>query len=407
MNGNAPPGDSQPAGGRPISGHPPLSLPGRNKPPGHSLPIDRRTTVKPFATGQRVAAVIDGDIASAFGHGPQGSVHSYDPEQQSLVIAWDDGTQQSLPAETRLIRLTSSWVPAAGTGLSWQQIHAAARAAGAVAGRAAADCWCKINLVDRPLHAAKPVARAVVRAINDDDPDSVAGLPLHGASGSEFAESVSEHDVVALLVGPTPQRWPALSDEQVYAVAGSYRTGFDDALLDQVQRQCRRVASPTGDGRDLSHLHPDTLRVGRYAVFSGEWYLTDDEGPDRYRAGFVGVLERYWNGWAVFACDRPVLEQIVADRAADREADRDSRLSPVDQERELDLRWGRTSFDGEVLVVDQRIMQGDPEAIERGTARADGRWSVRPMNLCWDAVDPARCDRIIGDLPAAGQEQAW
>lgn len=84
--------------------------------------------MKPLAPGQRVAAVIDGGNASTFEHGPQGTVHSYDPEQQTLVFDWDDGTQQTLSTEPRLNRLTSSWVPAADTGLCWQQTLDAIRA---------------------------------------------------------------------------------------------------------------------------------------------------------------------------------------------------------------------------------------------------------------------------------------
>jgi hypothetical protein len=367
--------------------------------------------VKPFTPGQRVGTVIDGDIASAFGYGPQGTVHSYDPEQQTLIVDWDSGTRMTLPADARLIRLTSSWVPAAGTGLSWDQVHAAARTAGTAAGRATAERWCQDHLGEGATGNGKAAARTVLRAFADDVPESIDRLPLHDPDRSEYGEQVSLYDVVALTVGPDARPWPPISEEQVAAVADSYRTGYDDALLSHLLRECSRVASPTGDGRDLSHLRPDTLRVGRYGVFSGEWYLTDDEGPNRYRVGYVGVLERLWNGWAVFACDRTVAEQIVADRTADREADRDDLrrlgLTPAEQDHELDKDWGRTYFDGDELVIDLRIMQGDPEAIERSTARGDGRWSVRSMNLCWDAVDPATCDRIIGDLPAAGQEQAW
>ena len=363
--------------------------------------------VKRFTAGQRVAAVIDGDIASAFGFGPQGTVHSYNAEQQTLIVDWDSGTREVLPADGQLIRLTCGWVPAAGTGLTWDQVHAAARTAGAAAGRAAADLWCRDHIADRATGNVKAVARSVLRAVADDDLESIDRLPLSGPDRSEFAEQVSIHDVVALTADPNTQPRPRPTDDQVNAVAEDYRAGYDDALLSHLRRQCRLVASPTGDGRDLSHLRPDTIRAGRYGVFSGEWYLTDDEGPDRYRVGFVGVLERFWNGWAVFACDRTVAEHIVADRAADREADRDTRLTRAEQDHDLNEAWGRTYFDGDVLVVDRRAMHSDPQAIERSTARADGRWSVQAMNLCWDAVDPADCDLIIGDLPDAGQERAW
>jgi hypothetical protein len=363
--------------------------------------------MKSFVPGQRVAAVIAGDVASAFGHGPQGTVHTYDREQQTLVVDWDDGTRQTLSAATRIIRLTSSWVPAAGTGLSWRRTLEAVRVAGGRAGQEAADWWCRHHIGANAAGNPKSAARIALRAFAEECPGMIDGLPTSAARDELFMQRPTDTDLFTLRHGAPVPPGVMVSDQQREQALDAYEKAFDTALLEHVAAQCRLVASPTGDGRDLSHLRPETLRVGRYAVFSGEWYLTDDEGPDRYRVGFVGVLEDFWNEWAVFVCDRTVAEQIVADRAADREADRDTRLTPAEQDRELDHRWGRTYFDGDVLVVDQRIAQGDPEAIARSTARDDGRWSVRSMNLCWDAVDPADCDDIIGALPPAGQEQAW
>jgi hypothetical protein len=50
-------------------------------------------------------------------------------------------------------------------------------------------------------------------------------------------------------------------------------------------------------------------------------------------------------------------------------------------------------------------MYDDPEAIERITPDADGRYVVMGWNWCWEAVDPYACDRIVGDLPEVGREQ--
>jgi hypothetical protein len=275
------------------------------------------------------------------------------------------------------------------------------------AGRRATGWWCRHHIGANATGNPKSIARNALLDFTEGFPELVDGLPMSPAPYQPFTERPTDTDLLILRHGAHVAPSATVSDQQRQQTLNVYDEAFDTALLEHVVEQCRQVASPTGDGRDLSHLRPDTLRVGRYGVFSGEWYLTDDDGPDRYRVGFVGVLEDSWNGWAVFACTRPVIDQIVADRAADREADRDSRLTPAEQDRELDRRWGRTYFDGDVLVVDQRLMQGAPEAIARSTARADGQWSVRSMNLCWDAIDPADCDRIIGDPPPAGHEQAW
>src|SRR5205814_7296138 len=92
---------------------------------------------------------------------------------------------------------------------------------------------------------------------------------------------------------------------------------FDTAAQDRVTELCQLAASPTG--RDVSHLHPDTVRIGHVGVFAGDWAWTvDADGADRIAVGFVGTLIDRWNGWAVFTCTRPVAEAIIVDQQQHR-----------------------------------------------------------------------------------------
>ena len=128
------------------------------------------------------------------------------------------------------------------------------------------------------------------------------------------------------------------------------------------------IDRPT-DRPDLDHLRPDRIRIGSVGVFAGDWAWTSDAaGAMRIPVGFVGTLIDRWNGWAVFTCTRQVAEAIVAD---------------------------------------QRGLYDDPEAIERIEPDAQGLYVVMGWNWCWLPVDPADCDRIVGDLPAPGQQQQF
>ncbi|MGC4857523.1 DUF4314 domain-containing protein, partial [Micromonospora sp. DT4] len=74
-----------------------------------------------------------------------------------------------------------------------------------------------------------------------------------------------------------------------------------------------------------------------------------------------------------------------------------------DLDRRVDADLADLSFDGDVLVVDQRALSDDPEAIERVAPDGDGRYVVMGRSWCWEAVDPYACDRIVGDLPEPDQ----
>lgn len=180
----------------------------------------------------------------------------------------------------------------------------------------------------------------------------------------------------------------------------------------------RRATRATGPapgqaGPDLTHLHPDRLSVGGVGVFAGDWAGTDpgDGRGCRYRTGFVGTLVDRWNGWAVFAATREVAEAIVADqqqhRLDYRESLRGKGMSEPDLDRAVDEAYAGLSFDGDTIVADQRGVYDDPDAIERITPGPDRRYIVMGWNWCWQAVDPATCDRIVGQIPAPGQEQEY
>ena len=190
---------------------------------------------------------------------------------------------------------------ATGARPGWPKLLDTLRAAGAEAGRAAADWWAQGTVGGRAAGDTAATARRVLAGVDDGDPavlDTLPTLPA-GDDPSRYRDAVTAADVADL----TPAE---------RAEAGeAYRDGFDTAVLDAVTAHCHAAASPTGDGRDLSHLHPDRLRIGGVGVFSGDWaWTTAADGADRIAVGYVGTLIDTWNGWAVFSCTRPVAEAI-------------------------------------------------------------------------------------------------
>ncbi len=163
---------------------------------------------------------------------------------------------------------------------------------------------------------------------------------------------------------------------------------------------------------NLSHLHPDRVRIGSIGVFAGDWAWTPTaDGAMRIPAAFVGTLIDTWNGWAVFTCTRPVAEAIVADQQDQRDQYRqalvDQGVPDDDLDRQVNSSLAILTFDGDTIIADQRGVFDDPQAIERIAPDPDGRYVVMGWNWCWQAVDPADCDRIVGDLPTAGEQQQF
>jgi hypothetical protein len=154
------------------------------------------------------------------------------------------------------------------------------------------------------------------------------------------------------------------------------------------------------------------VRLGSVGVFSGDWAWTPaEDGAMRVPAGFVGTLIDTWNGWAVFTCTRQVAEAIVADQHHCRESYRQHLrargVAGEELDRQVNASMASLAFDGDTIVADQRGVYDDPEAIERIAPDDEGRYVVMGWSWCWEAVDPADCDRIVGDLPAAGEQQQF
>ncbi|MET8147861.1 hypothetical protein ACIBSW_24905 [Actinoplanes sp. NPDC049668] len=368
--------------------------------------------MNPLVPGQRVLQFHHGDADNPIQPGTEGSIRSCDPTTASVVIDWDNGIQQSVEYSAPFIPLTSTWVPAAGTGLSWEQALGAVRAAGVAAGTTAAEWWCQDTIGGRATGDVKPRVRKILQAIDDDDPELIDGLPLYDTgNASRFVEPPCDTDLIVMRAGPHADVLVTVPTDDWAQAVSTYRDGFHEALLDHIAQQCRMLISPTGDGRDLSHLHPDTISIGRAGVFAGDWTWQEDDGPGHYRIAYAGTLVDRWNGWAVFSCTRQVAEAIVADQERERDRYRTELagkdMSGDDLGHAVDDAYCHLYFDGDVIVADQRRQYDDPQAIERIAADADGRYVVMGWNWTWEAVDPMDCGQVIGELPAAGSEQEY
>lgn len=364
-----------------------------------------------YHPGQRVILTHLGTPDTDLQAGDQGTVHEFDPDQQTVAVDWDNSTHRliRLGQGDRIEPLPAGPPATGGTEPSWDQLIAAVRAFGAQTGRAAADTWRQQTFGEASTGEAKATARDTLTGIDDDDPDVLDGLPSF-ATADGTVTPPAYAGLSALLAGDAIG-WRPESSRQWAPAAEAFQDAYDTAALARVTEICRIIASPTGDGRDLSHLHPDQVRLGSAGVFSGEWMLDDDGFRECYQIGFAGTLVGDWNGWAVFSCTRQVADAIVADLEQVREAERDSLrtagVTEKDLERQVNATLTALGFDGDTLVADQRVMQGDPQAIERVDPDVDGRYVVMGRNWQWQAVDPNRCTRIVGDLPDPDQRQQF
>lgn len=367
------------------------------------------TTYQP---GQRVTLTQLTTPDSQLQPGDQGTVRQFDVDQQTIAVDWDNGAHRLIHLDhgDRIEALPTQPAATAESTRTWEEIMSAVRAFAAGTGRAAADAWHQQTLGDTATDQAKATAWETLTGLKDDDPDVLDGLPLFATSdGTPTAPAHA--GLAAVVAGEPPVSWRPESPTQWAPANAAYEDAYNAAVRERVAELCRIIVSPTGDGRDLSHLRPDQVRLGRAGVFSGEWMLVDGNWRESYRLGFAGTLVGRWNGWAVFSCTRQVADAIVADleqtRQQERAALRTSGVAEPDLDRQVNATLTALWFDGDTLVADQRVMYDDPQAIERVEPDVDGRYVVMGHNWCWEAVDPDRCDRIVGELPDPGHQQQF
>ncbi|WP_250008780.1 DUF4314 domain-containing protein [Actinoplanes sp. M2I2] len=355
-----------------------------------------------YQPGQRIALVHTNDPYTRLQPGDTGTVQHHDQQQQDTVyVRWDNGSTLAmcLDAGDRIRALPAApAAPARGDAPAWDALLAEVRSAAAEAGGSAAEWWAQDTIGGRARGDTRAVARRVLAGIQDGDPAVLDTLP----------PADPPHQAADVLTGGG---WdgPSLTDQQRDTAIDAYRSGFATVVLDRVTELCQLAASP--NGRDVSQLHPDQVRIGSAGVFAGDWSVTGGPDGDRIAVGFAGTLIDRWNGWAVFSCTRPVAEAIVTghqdQRALVRAGLQQQGLPDAELDHRVDTELADLRFDGDVLIADQRVMADDPQAIHRCGPDLDGHYVVMGWNWCWQAVDPYRCDRIVGDLPLPGDQQQF
>ncbi|GAA4595838.1 hypothetical protein BJY16_001809 [Actinoplanes octamycinicus] len=199
--------------------------------------------MKGFTAGQRITLLFATDTVRA---GALGTVREFHPEQDTVIADWDNGPTATPHPSAELSAVTSSWVPAAGTGLTWPQTLDAVRAAAQRAARVVADQWCEHTLGE---HAPGDPAMAARHALHDlatESPDLVLVLSQHHRAGHDMVEPPTDTDLVTLMDGPEhPSHWN-ISDDRWSEALDAYQDAFDAAVLRRVAEQCRIVAGPTG-----------------------------------------------------------------------------------------------------------------------------------------------------------------
>ncbi|MGW3890477.1 DUF4314 domain-containing protein [Micromonospora chokoriensis] len=361
-----------------------------------------------YETGQRVALVHTSDPHTLLRPGDTGTVRRHDQRHHIVEVTWDSGSTLSmcLDAGDRIAPATTTPPPTGGLlgeATEWAAALLKMRTAGTEAGRTAAEWWAQDTIAARAGGESRLAARRILANVEDGDPAVLDALPHFSSAGEPV--DVGGWELFADATGDTTG-WFGLRIQQRDEAMAVYRDAYDTAVTDRVAHLCHLAASPTG--RDVSHLHPDRVRIGGVGVFSGDWArTTDPDGDDRIEVGFFGTLIDSWNGWAVFSCTREVAEAIVADQQRHRDQYRQSLREqgvPADDlDRRVDAELAGLSFDGDVIVADQRALSDDPDAIDRITPDGDGRYVVMGRSWCWEAVDPYACDRIVGDLPDSDQ----
>ncbi|MCO1597621.1 DUF4314 domain-containing protein [Micromonospora sp. RHAY321] len=355
-----------------------------------------------YQPGERVALVHTTDPHTQLRPGDQGTVRRYDPDRRIVDVDWDSGSRLAMILDTgdRIRRIAGQDV----TDADWQRVLDALRAAGTAPGRESAQWWAQDVLGGRARGSVAATARQVLTAVDDGDPAVLDGLP---AADRYFL--TEDRDRYAEAAPDGAPAWDGLTTARCDQTRWAWCDGFDAAVTDEVARQCRVLLNPTGDDRDLSHLHPKQVRIGEPGVFAGDWAWTpNSDGEVRIPVGFVGTLVDTWNGWAVFTCTRQVAEAIVAEQQAARDRYRqhlaDQGVTGSDLDDLVDESMARMRFDGDVIDVDESRVHYDPEAVQRIAPNADGEYIVMGWAWTWIPVHPYDCDHLVGDIPAPGEQ---
>ncbi|WP_328463566.1 hypothetical protein OHA21_38275 [Actinoplanes sp. NBC_00393] len=270
--------------------------------------------------------------------------------------------------------------------------------AGLQAGRDAADQWARTSLGRRVLTRRGP-----------NRSSGIGGqlVPYLGGTGGWVTGETYQ-----AAAGNGQPSWDDLTDTQRDEVLGAHADGFDDGVHERSHVHLQAATSVL-PWRMLPHLHPDRLRVGAVGVFAGGWsWQRGPFGRRRIPVGFVGTLrEMGLDGRAVFACTRQVADAIVADQRRLRVFWRDELVNlgvrPQACVWAVERLLPTIGFDGDQLVVDETSVIGGPDSTTRITPDDDGEYVVMGGAWDWRPVDPHDCDRIVGEVPAPGEQQRF
>jgi hypothetical protein len=193
-------------------------------------------------------------------------------------------------------------------------------------------------------------------------------------------------------------------DETQRRLDVAWDSGSRLAMLFDAGDRVRTLPAPSRD-----HLGIEHIMIGDVGVFAGDWACYDHDGDTRYPTGFVGTLTDIRNGFAVFRCDREVAEAIVTDQQrlheAARQRLRSTGLRDDALQEELDRHLAPMTFDGNDLVVDDRLARGH-KGQWRISADENGRYLINEWAWTWTTVHPTDCDQIVGVLPSEAEQPA-
>nr|WP_240762484.1 DUF4314 domain-containing protein [Micromonospora sp. HM134] len=243
-----------------------------------------------YQPGQRVTLVHTDGPHTRLRPGDTGTVRYHDQRHHTVEVTWDNGSTLAMCLDNG-DRITPATTAAPTGGLvdeatGWATTLRRIRAAGTEAGRTAAQRWAQDTISARASGDTRLAARRILAGVQDGDPAVLDTLP-HFTLAGEPVDTLG-WELFADATGDTTG-WFGLRLQQRDEAMAVYRDAYDTAATDRVAELCHLAASPTG--RDVSHLHPDRVRIGAVGVFAGDWArTTGPDGDDRIAVGFVGTL---------------------------------------------------------------------------------------------------------------------